>query len=115
LIIQILQNVVLFAVAIAWMLAATAWVGLPILEAKLAGEKVWPRIKAILPISIIIGVVGSLIIIALDFWVFNPALMQELGEQAQILNLDTAQPAAWKGLLASFYGGINEEICCACS
>ena len=26
------------------------------------------------------------------------------------LNLQTAQPAAWKGLLASFYGGIAEEI-----
>ena len=70
----------------------------------------WPRIKAILPISIIIGVAGSLIIILLDLWVFNPALMQELGEQAQVLNLDVGQPAAWKGLLASFYGGINEEI-----
>ncbi len=109
---QILQNVLMFAVVIAiGMLAANRiGLGLPILEAKLAGEKVWPRIKAILPISIIIGVVGSLIIIALDLWVFNPALMQELGEQAQILNLDTSQPAAWKGLLASFYGGINEEI-----
>lgn len=110
--IQVLQNVLMFAVVIAMgMLAANRiGLGLPILEAKLAGEKVWPRIKAILPISIIIGVVGSLIIIALDLWVFNPALMQELGNQAQILNLDTAQPAAWKGLLASFYGGINEEI-----
>jgi hypothetical protein len=112
LIINVLQSVVLFAVAIGLgMLAANRiGLGLPILEAKLASEKVWPKIKAILPISIIIGVVGSLIIIALDLWVFNPALMQELGEQAQVLNLDVGQPAAWKGLLASFYGGINEEI-----
>ncbi len=84
--------------------------GLPILEAKLAGEKVWPRIKAILPISISIGVIGSLIIIALDKWVFGPGLVAQLGEQAQVLNLETSQPEAWKGLLASFYGGINEEI-----
>ena len=112
LIIQIIQNVVLFAVAIGLgMLAANRiGLGLPILEAKLAGEKVWPRIKAILPISIVIGVVGSLIIIALDKWVFGPGLVAQLGEQAQVLNLETSQPAAWKGLLASFYGGINEEI-----
>ena len=68
------------------------------------------KIKAILPICIIIGVVGSLIIIALDLWVFMPALKMQLGEQAQVLNTEAAQPAAWKGLLASFYGGINEEI-----
>lgn len=110
--IQILQNVVLFAIVIGLgMLAANRiGLGLPFLEAKLAGEKVWPRVKAILPISIGIGVAGSLIIIALDLWVFNPALMQELGEQAQVLNHDIGQPAAWKGFLASFYGGINEEI-----
>jgi membrane protease YdiL (CAAX protease family) len=109
---QVLQNVLLFAVAIGLgMLAANRiGLGLPILEAKLAGEKVGAKIKAILPISIIIGVVGSLIIIALDLWIFNPALMAQLGEKAQALNLQIAQPAAWKGLLASFYGGINEEI-----
>ena len=111
-VLQILQNMVIFAVAIGLgMLAANRiGLGLPILEAKLAGEKVGEKIKAILPISIIIGVVGSLIIIALDLWVFNPALTAQLGEQARTLNLQISQPAAWKGLLASFYGGINEEI-----
>jgi len=112
LILQVLQNVVIFAVAIGLGLLAANRIGLglPILEAKLAGEKAWPRIKAILPISITIGVIGSLIIIALDMWVFNPGLMAQLGEQAQVPNLEVAQPSAWKGLLASFYGGINEEI-----
>ena len=110
--IQVLENMVMFAVAIGLgMLAANRiGLGLPLLEAKLAGEKVGDRVKAILPISIIIGVVGSLIIIALDRWVFGPALVAQLGDKAQVLNLDIAQPAAWKGLLASFYGGINEEI-----
>ena len=112
LIIQVLQNVLLFALAIGLgMLAANRiGLGLPILEAKLAGEKVGAKIKAILPISIIIGVVGSVIIIVLDLWVFMPALKIQLGEHAQILNTEAAKPAAWKGLLASFYGGINEEI-----
>jgi membrane protease YdiL (CAAX protease family) len=112
LIIQVLQIVLLFAVAIGLgMLAANRiGLGLPILEAKLSGKKVGAKIKAILPISILIGVVGSLIIIALDKWVFNPGLMLQLGEQAKAINLQSGQPAAWKGLLASFYGGINEEI-----
>jgi hypothetical protein len=68
LIIQVLQNVLLFAVAIGLgMLAANrVGLGLPILEAKPSGEKVGAKIKAILPISLLIGVVGSLIIIALD-------------------------------------------------
>ena len=37
-------------------------------------------------------------------------LLQELGSAADALNLPDAQPAAWKGFLASFYGGIVEEI-----
>jgi membrane protease YdiL (CAAX protease family) len=111
-ILQLLQNVVLFAVTIGLcMLAANRiGLGLPILEAKLAGEKVGAKVKAILPISIIVGVVGSLIIIALDLWVFGPALLSQLGEQMRALNPQSVQPPAWKGLLASFYGGINEEI-----
>jgi hypothetical protein len=109
--IQVLQNVVLFAIAIGLgMLAANRiGLGLPILEANLAGEKVGVKIKAILPISIIIGVVGSLIIIALDKWVFNPGIMTQLGEQAKALNLQSGQPAAWKGLLASFCDDLCRE------
>jgi membrane protease YdiL (CAAX protease family) len=37
-------------------------------------------------------------------------LMTELGDKAASLNQEALQPAAWKGLLASFYGGIGEEI-----
>jgi membrane protease YdiL (CAAX protease family) len=36
--------------------------------------------------------------------------MKEMGNAAAALNLQTSQPAAWKGFLASFYGGIAEEI-----
>jgi hypothetical protein len=111
-VLQILQNMVLFAVAIGlgMMAANRIGLGLPILEAKLAGEKVSGKIKAILPISIGIGVIGALIIIALDLWVFNPVMMTQFGELMKALNPEALQPAAWKGFLASFYGGINEEI-----
>jgi len=109
---QILQNTVLFAVVIAIGMAAARRIGLglPILEAKLAGEPVQARIKLILPVSILLGVAASSLIILLDVFVFGPALTAELGDQFSALSLQGAQPAAWKGLLASFYGGINEEL-----
>jgi len=109
--IQVLQNVIMFAIVtgIGLFLANRIGLGLPILEAKLAGEAVWERIKAFLPLSLIIGIVGSGLIIALDVFVFGPALAAELGDSAAAVNLGE-QPAAWKGFLASFYGGVNEEV-----
>jgi len=110
-ILQVLQNTVLFAVVILLGLLAANRVGLglPILETKLQGESIGQQIKAILLPSILLGVIGSVLVVALDVWVFSPALKSELGDKATALSL-SSQPAAWKGLLASFYGGINEEI-----
>ncbi|HEX9332266.1 MAG TPA: hypothetical protein VF896_10280 [Anaerolineales bacterium] len=34
----------------------------------------------------------------------------ETADSAVALSLQTSRPAAWKGFLASFYGGIAEEI-----
>jgi len=109
---QVLQNAIMFAVAIliGLFLANRIGLGLPILEAKLAGESVAARVKAILLPSISLGVAASILIILLDQFVFQPGLLAQLGSAANALNLQTAQPAAWKGLLASFYGGINEEL-----
>lgn len=109
---QLIQNIILFAIAVGvglWV-ANRIGLGLPILEAKLAGESVGARIKAILPLSIILGVVGSVLIVGLDIYVFGPAMKAELGAKAGLVNIQGGQPAAWKGLLASFYGGIDEEV-----
>jgi membrane protease YdiL (CAAX protease family) len=51
-----------------------------------------------------------LLILGLEIFFFQPAMLKELGNSAAILNLQTSPPAAWKGFLASFYGGIAEEI-----
>jgi membrane protease YdiL (CAAX protease family) len=109
---QIVQNTVLFAVVIALGLAAANRVGLgpPMLEAKLAGRSIRAHVRSILPRCILLGVVVSIAIIVLDLYVFSPALTAELGGPYSALSLQSAQPAAWKGFLASFYGGINEEI-----
>ena len=109
---QVLQNAVMFAVVILIGLLAANRVGLglPILEARLQGESVGEKVKAILLPSILLGVIGSILVIALDSLVFMPMLMTELGDKAASLNQEALQPAAWKGLLASFYGGIDEEV-----
>ena len=110
--IQIAQSAVLLGVltALGLFFANRIGLGLPILEARLNGESVVDKLRAILPVSITVGVVASLLIIGLELIYFQPALLRELGDSADALNLQTAQPAAWKGFLASFYGGIVEEV-----
>ena len=109
---QITQSAVLFGLLTAAGLFFANRVGLsaPILDAITKGESVADKFHAILWISILVGVIASLVIIGLEFAVFQPALIRELGESAQEFNLQAEQPAAWKGFLASFYGGIVEEV-----
>lgn len=109
---QMAQSTVLFAVMIfiGMLLARQVGLGTPILEAATRGEPTGDKIRGILPRSILIGVIGALVILGLESIVFQPALLSELGDRAGALNLQDAQPAAWKGFLASFYGGIAEEI-----
>ena len=87
--IQILQNAIMFAIAIGLglLMANRIGLGLPILEAKLSGESVGARIKAILPLSIILGVVGSVVIVGLDIYIFGPAMKAELGAKAGLANI----------------------------
>jgi membrane protease YdiL (CAAX protease family) len=110
--IQIIQNGILFAIAIfgGLFFAGRVGLGTPILDSLTQGESITDRIRAILPISVILGVVSTLVVLGLEFFYFQPAMLKELGGTAAALNLQTSQPAAWKGFLASFYGGIAEEI-----
>jgi membrane protease YdiL (CAAX protease family) len=110
--IQIAENAAIFAVAVAAGLffAGHTGLGAPILEAYLAREKVAARIKAILVPSVVLGILASLIVISLDVIVFGPALVAELGKAAEGLSGPGIQPPPWQGFLASFYGGIDEEI-----
>jgi membrane protease YdiL (CAAX protease family) len=109
---QIVQGAVLFAIIIfaGMFFASRVGLGTPILDAVTRGEWVSDKVRAILPISIGLGILASLLILGLEVLIFQPALLRELGDSANTLNLENAQPAAWKGFLASFYGGIAEEI-----
>ncbi len=110
--IQTVQNAIIFAIAIFAGLFFAGRVGLttPILDSITRGESVADKVRAILPISILLGIVSTLLVLGLEVFYFQPAMLKELGKTATELNLQTSQPAAWKGFLASFYGGIAEEI-----
>jgi membrane protease YdiL (CAAX protease family) len=103
---QMLSNAILFAIATAVGLFAAdrAGLGVPILKGWLVGEKVGDRLKAIILPAVVLGVLASVAIAMLDTFVFAPSvLMPSTGPTIE-------SPPAWQGFLASFYGGINEEI-----
>lgn len=81
--------------------------GLPIVEKLLKKEKLEDNLRYILPMAVIVGIATALIITGLDKWIFdiNKYLMQ-----FDINIPESVQPSAWKGFLASFYGGITEEV-----
>lgn len=108
--IQTMQNAVIFAIMIfiGMILAKRIGLGTPILDSATQGESTTDKWRAILPLSIGLGVIAGILIVGLDV-LFQPAMLAELGDKAEAL-AETGQPAAWKGFLASFYGGIAEEI-----
>jgi hypothetical protein len=104
-----------FAAGIGLSFANSIGLGLPVLEAALGSPEeragVWNKVRSFLPLSVILGVASGLLIMALEIFVFQPALKADLGGIAANLGSAAAhKPTAWEGFLASFYGGINEEI-----
>ncbi|WP_414469287.1 CPBP family glutamic-type intramembrane protease [Methanobacterium sp. ACI-7] len=103
--VQFIQSLIIFVIAIyaGLYFAKKVGLGLPIIEGWLEGKPVKDYFISILPISIILGIIAGILIIGLDY-VFSFA--------GVVINITSAQftPPAWQGLLASFYGGINEEI-----
>jgi hypothetical protein len=101
----IIQNAVIFAIAIfiGLNLAKKVGLGLPILEGWLEGREVKSYLKSILGISVGLGILAGILIIGLDY-LFSFAGVTINVTQSSI------NPPAWQGFLASFYGGINEEI-----
>lgn len=106
--IQIVQGSVILGIltALGLLLANRIGLGAPILEAWLNKESISEKIKSILPISIILGLIAGVLIIVLDVYVFQPLL----GEQINTVSQTAIKPPAWQGFLASFYGGIAEEL-----
>ena len=82
--------------------------GAPLLAGWLGGERLRPGLKALLPPALL-GLAAGALTLALDLGVFAPGLAAET-QAAGIALPQNANPPAWQGLLAAFYGGINEEI-----
>jgi membrane protease YdiL (CAAX protease family) len=102
--IQIIQNAVLVAIAVGLglLLARQTGLGAPLLEARLAGESVSQRLRALLVPSLLAGAAAGVAIVVLDLLVFAPGMPAAITTEGH--------PPAWQGLLASFYGGITEEL-----
>ncbi|HKY54032.1 MAG TPA: hypothetical protein VJM08_07000, partial [Anaerolineales bacterium] len=94
--IQIVQSAIVFAIIIFAGMFFASRVGLetPILDSTTRGESASNKIRAILRISIGLGVLAALLIIGIDF-LLQPALLNELGEAANALNSQDIHPAAW--------------------
>jgi membrane protease YdiL (CAAX protease family) len=102
---QLLTNGLLFGlvIGIGLLIANKIGLGLPFLDAITRGEKITKPFKPIAWFSILIGIVFGFIIIGLDTWIFN---LKKVG----LVLPETVHPPAWQGFLASFYGGITEEV-----
>ena len=79
--------------------------GAPVLDAWLAGDAPPYDLRRSVRIAAALGLASGLLGLALDLLVFLPLDPNGLGRIVQ-----TKQPPAWAGFLASFAGGISEEI-----
>ena len=105
------QNFLLYGLVIFTGLYVTRRVGLgtPILDGLVKREAVGDKVRALWLPALAIGILGAVIIILLDSFIFSPPLAAELKLLGVNLS-ESVNPPVWQGLLASFYGGINEEV-----
>lgn len=108
---QIVQGLITYGAlaAVGLFLAGRIGLGLPILAGWLGGESMRGRIRRFLAPALAIGVFGSIAIILLDLFIFAPRVGALL-DRAGIEIPGNIRPPAWQGFLASFYGGIVEEV-----
>jgi hypothetical protein len=104
---SLVQNAVLLSAAIAvglW-LGPKVGLGAPVLrELLLGGPGAWGRVRRFVPLAAAAGVVATLAVLALELLVFAPRLPLAVGADLR----GAAAPGL--GFLASFYGGIDEEV-----
>jgi len=89
--------------AIGLAVAGRIGLGLPFLESWLAGRPDWVGLRKYVWPAILTGVLVGIVIKGLDAVVFLPRL-------PEVVQLGLKEPPVWAGFLASFFGGITEEI-----
>jgi hypothetical protein len=102
---QSAQSVVLLGVAtgLGLLIAHHIGLGAPLLESLLAGKTVTASALAMVAPALLLGIASGALMLILEITVFWPRLPKAMREDIPI-------PALWKRLLASVYGGIDEEI-----
>lgn len=102
---QSAQSVLLVGVAtgLGLLIAHHIGLGAPLVEGLLAGRNVGAQALAMIAPALILGMVTPTVVLVLEIFVFWPRLPQSMRDTFPI-------PALWQRFLASFYGGINEEI-----
>jgi membrane protease YdiL (CAAX protease family) len=103
LLLTVVQNLVLFSVVTFFGLLLSKHIGMgaPILQDALEGKNQTKRLKSIITPSVCLGVLSGILIVLLSI-PFNKLI-------PELRILEVSVPA-WKAFLASFYGGIAEEI-----
>ena len=103
---QFISQVLLYAILIGvgLKLGQKMGLGAPLITSWLEGEKPSTTAKAI-GMVVLVGLGAGLLMILLDVYIFTP----QLATQLQALG-ESVRPSAWQGFLASFYGGIVEEV-----
>lgn len=102
LLLSTIQSSVMFAVLIfiGLILTKTTGLGLPIIESYIDKSSTDINLKSIFKISVLLGVSTGIVIIILD------SLFTKMGVDM----MEQVSFPLWQGFLASFYGGIGEEI-----
>lgn len=108
--VQFVPQVAVLAVQIALglFLSSRVALGAPLLAGWLDGERGWAHLKMLL-LPALLGLVAGALTLGLDLGFFAPRVAAEY-QAAGIALHQNPNPPAWQGFLASFYGGINEEI-----
>lgn len=99
----ILQSIILFAVFIfiGLKLSNKLELRIPIIEKLFSQDKIEVNVKSIVKTSVLLGLLVGIIIVLLNF-LFSQLGLENLFKQVSV--------PIWQGFLASFYGGISEEI-----
>ncbi len=103
--ISFVQTGILIALAAGVGLLAAGPVGLgaPYIQAALAGQPKWNAILGPLPLAVGLGALSVVLLVVFERFVFAPYVPESLRSS-------DVKTSAWKRLLASFYGGMDEEI-----
>jgi hypothetical protein len=110
LLISTAQTALLLLIAVLAGLWASRRLGLsiPLISAWVTRQSTFSGAGRTLLLAFVIGLAVGLGLVALDYFVF--ASMPSVASLAKAAAEGGTPPSAWRGLLAGFYGGIDEEI-----